>query len=246
MANDLIERPHGAYLSVPQRDDRADVILRMCKNNSYRQFGTLMMETVPSEDQREVLVRRRAELVASLTHDRKMIGESVGEMLLGYAKYREMEAKEFRSTITHFVREFGLPPAVPTWAVWKACSDIRMGTAEDIDLAFPPSTMALRRLCDSYAWAVRGELCVLNDVLAGRKASPPISAADHERIKLGLRALADELAAANAARDAPDIAPSLTAEDLKAMVGEDAWDAIPSAPVRAGKRAVPDLQVSGR
>lgn len=227
--SDLVTQPIG-YVSVPKRDDYSDTIMRIAMSGSFREFGALKMFNPPSEGERKTLVMRQRTLLDAIGYspkrDRKQAGAMVSDMLLGYRNAIKPNEKA-SDVVALYVREIELDPAVPLWALQLACNAIRLGTAPDIDLIFPPSTMALRRLCDSHVWGVRAELGSISDVLRGSKADREVSPEERERIGDGFKALADELRQRNMARASDG---SLVSDaDLRAMIGEGAWAKLPDA-----------------
>lgn len=221
------------YVTVPLDCPAVETILRNAKSFSVRAHGVLQMQNMPNEAERALLVSRQRLLAESMRHDRRAIGGMIAQMLNGFpAAIKENETAE--QVVALYVRELGLDPAVPTWAVSLATTAIRLGQAPEISYkTYPrPSTMAVRRVCDGYAWKARVEIQTIYDVLRGRRADPVLTPAQREKVGNFWNDLAAELKALTAGQDAGAGEAVRAADKLRGIIGAEAFAALPDAKKR--------------
>jgi hypothetical protein len=234
MAQNLLERAAGTLVSVtiPPVDGEVERILFDAKNFATRSGnGTLLMVNVPNDSERGLLSARKQMLSLSMEFDRHKVALLIAQMLNCYAHpIKENETAE--QVVSLYVRELSLPPVCPTWAISQAIGNIRIGQAPGVGLVHRPSTIAVRRIADGFAWKVKSEIVSIGDVLKGRAAAPEI--APEERAKLGkkFRAFADGLLSRQRAREAKEEQDD--ADRLRQMIGVDAFAKLPDAPKRRG------------
>jgi hypothetical protein len=235
MANDLQTRQEAAMIiAAPAHDAVADWTLSRSLSGSYRDMGKLVMLNPPGAEGRKTLMARRDTLLKSLEHDRKQVIRLVTEMLEGY-RHRGVRANEDASAVLKvYQRELALDPKIPTWAVWRACSAIRMGTDPKLAEAGitsyeAPTTMALRKLCDSLMWQTRAELGAISDVLSGIKAQPDTPPEVREKVAKEFRALADEMKDRRAGENRDGPAPLSRDQLVELAGGEEVFAEIPNA-----------------
>lgn len=225
-----------SHVSIPGPDPASEHVLRRCMSGAHSIPGGMALLHPPTVEQRQLLAGRQKELIASLRNDRRTIGQAVTAMLLGYP--HAIKANETAEQVVAFyVAELCLDPPIPTWAAILACNRIRMGNSElqekyDIGRIHRPSTSALRNLCNDIAWKVRAELGNIMLVLNGKPYSPDVTPAQRERIAKGWDSLAEELKSRNRI---PKVDRTSEIElGLRALAGDDAFDAIPDASPRRG------------
>lgn len=236
MANE-VERQStdDAYIALPQVDERAAAIMRSCMSGSFKEFGTLVMQRMPDRESRQALAARQKTLVDSLKHERKKIALMITEMLQGYRQRGVKPGEAAGQIVALYVRELGLDPKIPTWAVWRACGAIRIGGDPErlekagVRLYEAPTTMTMRRLCDSYVWDVRAEMSNIGAILQGREARPVVPPEERERVSKEFRTLADDMKVRLAA-DKLMGPPPMSKDDLVDLAGgEEAFAALPDA-----------------
>lgn len=156
---------------------------------------TLQIFNWPSAEQRQRMVARHQQLMAALTgHDRKVIGLAVMD-LLGCYRNALKPGETAKSVAVKYVQELH---GLPTWACERACVSIRLGHAPGISLDYPPSTIALRKLVETYVAAAVREANEISEVLRAEKAHEPITPEARQELAHKLAKLADELAAKDA------------------------------------------------
>jgi len=228
MANDLSTLPNTS-LAIPLDDSAVDGIVSRAQSFSMRVRGVLRMQNAPNEAERVLLMARRNLLANSMGHDREAIGAIIARMLKGFPASTQANEQAWK-VVQFYVEELGMDPAVPTWAVERACTDIRKGQAADIGpRTYPrPSTAAVRRLCDQYAWKARAEIRTLTDVLRGRQADPELTQEERDRVGNFWDTLAHNLKQRNGAAGVA----AREVSELEAMIGPEAFATIPDAPRR--------------
>lgn len=234
MAKALATIQHNT-LAVPLDDAAVSAILFSAQQFAVRSGGVLQLQNMPTESERQLLLSRLNTLREAESHDRTRIGAMIATMLAGFpAAIRPNE--DANDVTAWYVQELELPPAVPTWAVERACLDIRLGHAADIGpRTYPrPSTLAVRKLCDAYAYKARCEAQAITDVLRGRQADPVLTPAERETVaKFWIDLSADLKHRTSGAAEAVQ-----RADQLRESVGSEAWEAIPD---RARPVAMPSL-----
>lgn len=236
MRNDLTTAV-DTYVSVPRDDATVGEILTRARSFSVRSQGVLEMLNMPSERELALLAARNKLLADAMKHDRRAIGAMVAQMLNGYP-HAIKENESAQQVVALYVRELGIDPAVPTWAVSLACTSIRLGQAPDISVIHRPSTMQVRRECDRHAWKGRAEMTMISAVLRGRQADPVLTAAQREQVGNFWNKLAAELKARTTGQDAGAGAAAHSVSELEAMIGPDAFRAIPDAPRKPHKGSI--------
>lgn len=239
----FLEKASATLVSVtiPGPDAAVERILFNAQNFSMRSNGVLLMVQEPNEEERRLLLKRQVLLAKSMEHDRHMVKVIIGQMLAGFSQ--PIKANETaEQVVALFVHELGLDPAVPTWAISQACSAIRNGSVPEARERPRPSTMAVRRLADSYVWKARTEISVISDVLKGRRAFPQVSPAERAKIGKRFRAVADAMIARQKAREVLDTTADV--EKLKAILAasgrdaEEAFNAVPDAQGRSPRGSI--------
>jgi hypothetical protein len=228
MAKRLSTIPQNA-LAVPLNDGAVDAILFSAQQFATRQGGILQLQNMPTESERGLLLSRLNALRLSMECDREASGAAIATMLAGFPNaVKPNETAE--QVAAWYVQELELPPAVPTWAVERACLDIRKGQAADIGpRTYPrPSTLAVRKLADAYAYKARCEINSITDVLRGRQADPVLTPEERAKLKLRWRGFADEMIARNCG--AGVVAHEVS--ELEAMVGAETFQSLPDQPKR--------------
>lgn len=235
MANDLQTRQEAALMiAAPAHDAIADWELSKCLSGSYRDMGKLVMLNPPSKESRSTLMKRRDVLLDSLKHEKKEVIRLITEMLQGYRHRGVRPNEDAGNVVKLYQRELALEPAIPTWAVWRACSAIRLGTDPKLAEAGitgyeAPTTMALRRLCDSLMWQTRAELSAISDVLGGVEGQPDTPPEVRERVGREFQALADEMKDRRAGENRDGPAPLFKDELIELAGGEESFASIPNA-----------------
>lgn len=191
-------------------DAESDKILRHCLSGSVRIGNVLELINCPSQAARRVLSNRHKSLVQSLAgFDREVVADAVTEVLGCYSQYHRsnMDKKSLRHVVVKYVAELH---GLPTWACVKACDSIRMGTAANISPTYPPSTIEVKTLAQSYTAPIRSELEQIGSVLQGVKAPPQLTPDERKALGLKFQGLADEIRGRTEAveSDRPKPAPS--------------------------------------
>lgn len=239
----FLEKASATLVSVtiPGPDAAVERILFNAQNFSMRSNGVLLMVQEPSEEEKRLLMKRQVFLAKSMAHDPRDIKTLIAQMLYCFGKpIKDNETSEMVTAL--FVHELGLEPACPTWAVHLACSAIRTGSVPE-SRAYPrPSTMAVRRLADSFVWKARTEISVISDVLKGRRAFPQVTPAERAKIGKRFRSIADAMIARQKAREVLDTTADV--EKLKAILAasgrdaEEAFNAVPDAQGRSPRGSI--------
>lgn len=169
--------------------------------------GPIELARLPTPEHRQVLVERQRDLVTALTKfDRREVGAAVGEMLTCYSKYQLVkpsadDKKAFQETVTKFVKEL---QKIPTWACVRACAAIRDGVAPDISLKFPPSTIEVKTLAESYLQPIKTELVAIGEILGAVKAAPVVTDEQRKEVAAKLKTFGEELRAREKVRNQED------------------------------------------
>lgn len=226
----FLEKASATLVSVhiPEADAEVERIVRDAYNFSTRSGRQLMMVTPPTPDQRRLLSERQRMLGLSMVFDRQAVALLIAQLLNCFpAPIKENETVE--QVITLFVRELSQEPKTPTWAVAQAVSAIRLGRHPEMLRAYPrPATFAIRRIADAFAWKAKAESVAIADVLNGRAAAPQVSPEDRAKLSRRFAEFAADMAKRNAARAELDHRED--AEKLAAMIGQEAFQALPNAP----------------
>ena len=133
--------------------------------------GKMVLRNPLSDHNRQRLIQRRADLRKSIcdkNYDQKMA--DIGAMLRCFRPYLTISEAEVKKIITSYVVELN---GVPTWAVSRACYQIRTGGAPDISQDHPPSTIRVRVLAMSIAQPSITEIIQIERLLAARTYVPP-------------------------------------------------------------------------
>ena len=217
-------------------DAAIEHVILWVRSGGHYQGSQLLTDNLPTPADRQALGVRARALVSALKMSN--VGEkaqSIGSML---ACWRDTlwggadDPNARRKVIGKFVQEVD---GIPTWAVQRACDTIRMGNAPSkigdadlgISMAFPPSTVSVRKLAESYTNPFRKELTDIGDVLRAKKIEHAVPEAERESVKAGLTSLARDMRS-RLEPDAND--PAVIRESLINRVGQAAFDAIPDAP----------------
>jgi len=229
MVNELASAKATYAAIIALEDAQIDGIVSRAQSFSVRVGGVLRMQNAPNEAERALLMARRNLLANSIGHDREAIGAIIARMLKGFPASTQANEQAWK-VVRFYVEELGMDPAVPTWAVERACTDIRKGQAADIGpRTYPrPSTAAVRRLCDQYAWKARAEIRTLTDVLRGRQADPELTQEERDRVGNFWDTLAHNLKQRNGAAGVA----AREVSELEAMVGAETFQSLPDQPKR--------------
>jgi hypothetical protein len=232
-----------ADLSGPTYDRNVSTLLSTLIRKDVAGNATGFLSRRPTEDERRALQERAVSLRSYLKRPNKeKVRVAISEMLLCYSKYQTIKAdknaeESFKEIVSKFVQEL---QDVPQFAILRACQAIRMGQASGISLEYPPSTMQVRACAMVYASSLFTEIRHVHAALTGEEETKPISPEERERVRQGLLELSARLGASVAADEAAqaeqrkkdsgyqDHFPA-TAQGLREMVGEEAWNAIPNA-----------------
>lgn len=182
-------------------DAAASHVLARCLSGSYRgSLNKLELINYPDTASRDVLAARHKALVGTLKgFDRKTVGEAIFELLNCFNQYQGKasaeDKKAMKDAIAKYVMELQHAPQIPTWACLQACDAIRLAKSEASHLSrtFPPSTIEVRALAQTYVAPVHGELQQIGDVLQGVQAPPQLSPEERKALGAKLQTLGDEL-----------------------------------------------------
>lgn len=214
-----------SYPIEPKADPEVDAIIRACRSGAYPEGGVLFMTHMPTPEERKKLNSRLDTLNKSMSYSRTAAIEHVSMMLQGYRDKGVKADEDPIKIVELYCRELELPPAVPTWAIVRACGSIRNGSVEGIHRSLAPGTPAIRDLCNRLTHPIRLEMFTIEKILGGEPWVRQLSDDDRREVSVKLQALAEELRERHG--DKPTLAPSI--DDLRARFGDKVIDSIPDA-----------------
>ncbi len=133
--------------------------------------GKMVLRNPMSDESRGRLTQRRDDLRKSICdRNRGQMIADIATMLSCYHTYATMAKQDAQKIVTKYVTEL---KGIPTWAVSRACYQIRTGGASDISQDHPPSTIRVRVLAISIAQPSITEVIQIERLLAARKYVVP-------------------------------------------------------------------------
>lgn len=184
----------SAALPIPAANTAADTLLRWARSGAYRRAGNvgrLQLVNVPTAAQRNVLRARWTDLRNHMQNMNNQIVVAALIELFGCYRNGLRAGEEPRTVALKYLRELD---GLPTWAIVRACEQIRGGAFDELK-TYPPSTIALRQIAKGYCEVPLTEMHQIAEVLQGEAAPEAISEAEKDRVHGLLRGLADELRA---------------------------------------------------
>lgn len=176
----------ASYL--PAIDRGVELLIEWCMAGSQRVGGRLMLANWPSTEERKLLQQRHKLLVGSLRSDPRKVAAAVSDLLSSYRNALR-PGEDAKHVTANYAKEL---QQVPTWAVERTCSAIRSGSYPE-HANFPPSTIALRMIADSYVKRVHDEATRIFEIMHAERGAAPVSEANRTRVGNGLRSLSQHL-----------------------------------------------------
>jgi hypothetical protein len=226
---------------IPSTPEVVDKLIRFLGNGfePSREQGKWVCHYEITDQMRALLRQRRDDLRKSMTaYDRTRIGADIAEMLSCFHTYARLEADEAKKIVTKYVIELR---GLATWAVSRACYQIRTGTAEEISKDNPPSTIRVRALVMKIVSPQVAEAMKIERLLIAGKYTPPATPEQREQTKQKFTALSDDLKASSVdlrREQAHERALSKLAKFSKMMISRE-YDEAGIVPKACG-----DMQVS--
>jgi len=207
-------------LTTTVRSETVDWLLNGAERS---QDGGLVLHNWPSNETRRALRERLDECRKKICdHNRTQIMADITAMLTCYTFFMNLGAEDAKKLATKYFFEL---KGAPTWAVTKACYQIREGTAPGISQIHAPSTIQVRTLAMSIAQPIMTEAATLDRLLSAKKYVPPLTNEQRDTIKTGMESLArgmKERAAVNAERnDAAEKALVRMVENSRQAIMDD-------------------------
>jgi hypothetical protein len=133
--------------------------------------GQMVLRNPMSDESRQRLMQRRDDLRKSICdRNRGQMISDIATMLSCYHTYAVMAKEDAQKIVTKYVTEL---KGVPTWAVGRACYQIRTGGAPDVSQDHPPSTIRVRVLAMSIAQPSITEVVQIERLLTARRYAVP-------------------------------------------------------------------------
>jgi hypothetical protein len=178
--------------------------------------GKMVLRNPLSDGNRQRLQQRRDDLRKSICdRNRDQMMADIAAMLRCFRPYLVTTKDEVQKIVTSYVAEL---KGVPTWAVSRACYQIRTGAAPDISQDHPPSTIRVRVLALSIAQPSITEVIQIERLLTARKWVPPATPGERAKVNEKFGKLVSDLTAkARVADPAGDEARERTLQRLAAF-----------------------------
>lgn len=153
----------------------------------------MVLRNPMSDESRRRLTQRRDDLRRSITdRNRGQMMADISAMLACYHTYAAMTKAEVSKIATNYVVNLN---GIPTWAISRACYQIRTGAVSDISLDHPPSTIRVRVLAMSVAQPSIAEVIQIERLLAARKYVPPATPEQRAAVNTAFGKLVGDLVA---------------------------------------------------
>jgi hypothetical protein len=176
--------------AIPTAPQETDRLVWWLGSKLERDGAKLVIHHDMTDEQRAKLKQRRDELKKSLTeHNRQQMAADIGAALGCYPQFAKLSADEAKKLIAKYVSEMR---GIPTWAVSRACYQIRTGSADDISKDYIPTTIRIRELAQAIAKPMVSEVIQIERLLRAEKYRPPATPEERERVKAGFATLVAE------------------------------------------------------
>jgi hypothetical protein len=155
--------------------------------------GKMVLRNPLSDQNRQRLQQRRDDLRKSICLiNRHQMMSDIATLLMCFRPYLVMTKEEVQKIVISYVTQL---KGVPTWAVSRACYQIRTGAAPDISQDHPPSTIRVRVLAMSIAQPAITEVVQIERLLTARAYVPPATPEQRAHVNEGFGKLVRDLAA---------------------------------------------------
>jgi hypothetical protein len=194
-------------LPIPRTNSAADRLLRWARSGAYRTPGSqrLQLINVPNKAERAILKARWIEVRDHMHKLDKQIVVAALIDLFGCYRNGLKGSEDARTVAMKYLSEMA---GLPTWAIVRACAQIRAGTFGE-HTTYPPSTIALKQIAQSYCAVPLTEMHQIAEVLQGESAPEAVSDAEGARVASLLRDLATTL------RATPSPSPAVINRDAR-------------------------------
>lgn len=173
--------------------DIADLIAWLNSGVERDADGKMVLRNPLSDGNRQRLIQRRNDLRKSICdRNRDQMMADIAAMLRCFRPYLVMTKDDVQKIVASYVTEL---KGVPTWAVSRACYQIRTGAAPDISQDHPPSTIRVRVLALSIAQPSITEVIQIERLLTARKWVPPATPEQRAKVNEGFVKLVSDLTA---------------------------------------------------
>lgn len=175
--------------------DRATAdLVAVFRNRLEQDRGeTVIRGGLPTVEQRRTMQVRQEDLARALRpvrmneQDRRKAGAAIASMLSAWIHTGRGDPKETVASFTAHLAD------LPLFAIEEACRKVSKGYVDGLSPDFPPSAARLHQLAMDACALLKQEMAQIHEVLAAKAYHEP-SDAERERIAVGFRGLADELA----------------------------------------------------
>src|SRR5262245_47372714 len=121
------------------------------------------------------------------SEDRKVAARVIAAMFLGFPNMRQGDPQ---ATVAAYVIAMS---GFPLFAIVEACEDVSQRRVGDINPDFAPTAPRMCELATRHLVPLSGELLVIEKTIVAKVHEKVISPEERERIKTGLRELADAM-----------------------------------------------------
>lgn len=185
----------ASSVSGPEYKRHVDDLVQLYWGSITRTYGAKGVIHRPvSDGDRKLLQEHRIGLRKYLSdHNRSLIGSYVSGMLGCYTQFLSFSREESERFVVKYVQEL---QGVPTWAVGRACYNIRTNRAEGVSMVHPPSTMMVRHAAEKLAEPFRIQAAQIDNIMAAEPYVEPLGPAERKMMQERLEGLVRHLASA--------------------------------------------------